>query len=742
MRTKFWYLLLMAFLSASVVTTVSCGDDNNDLPDEPELPEEPKDPDTPDNPQPPVITVTATMKDAEVKGTVTDTEGNPLSGVNISSGETQTVTDDKGVFSFERIVSANGRFRFTFEKNGYFTITRSGVFQEDLSMQVVMQSKSGGAANTTSASFNSTQENTLIADGMKVAIPASALVTSDGRDYSGTVNADMLYLSPDNENFTTMMPGGDMAAVRMDRSDATLVSYGMVEVSLSDASGNSLQLKEGSKSEMTFPIPDSMKDNPPPTIPLWYFNEEAGVWVEEGIATLKRDVYVGSVNHFSWHNLDVAEERVTIKGKVTDCKGRPVSRTMVTVDQTSGMTNSDGNYQVYVPANTPVTVTVKSEDYNSYIPEVRVSVQGRAGGTTVENVNLELPCVPVISGQITNSCSELVGAYVWAEYTVNGKTVTTTPVWTTGDGKFEIRIPGNSGKATLWVRTATGEEMSRQLELTGEDLIITGLEICEDFEEGSLSIMAEDGSIIVLPWISEESQAVVMDNAMIFGYEGFSANIENFSGSGEYTGIAVYYSNDNAVIFEDMTFVFETSDKGGYDVTVTGTGQMFSGTGEMINASITGKVYLPAVIVMVEMRNVGSWSDVGMSSSIPEMPVPIDYLIKVDYQGINAKLASLGYKNKTDEDYDSVKSVLDKAGYEIVTQETTSGSGGKAIAYRKDDNYFIIEYNPQGYSDMEDCKLVVIISEGYSKIQGAPDLTETRAVVSKRHNLKSIFKFK
>lgn len=633
MKTKFWYLLLMAFLSISMATMTGCSDDDKDLPDEPEpeVPVIPDKPDEPDDPKPPVITVTVTMKDADVEGSVTDTEGNPLSGVNISSGETQTVTNDMGLFTFERIASANGRFRFTFEKNGYFTVTRSGLFQDKLSLQIVMQSKNDGATNTTSTTFTPTEENTLKADGMEVAIPASSLVTADGKDYSGTVKADMLYLSPDNENFTTMMPGGDMAAVRMDESDATLISYGMVEVSLSDASGNSLQLKEGSKSEMTFPIPESMKNNPPPTIPLWYFNEEAGVWVEEGTATLKGDVYVGSVSHFSWHNLDVPEDRVTIKGRVTDCQNRPIPRTLVTVDQTSALTNSDGSYWVYVPANTPVTVTVKSEDYNFYSPEVSVSVPGQPGASTVENVNLELPCIPVISGQITNSCSELVGAYVWVEYTLNGKDVKTTPVWTTADGKFELRIPGNSGKATLWVQTATGDRMSREFELTGSDLVITGLEICEEFDDSSLTITMEGGGSIVVPWVSEKAMGMVVDKELLITCaDFFMADIPEFSGSGEYTGMAAYYSLNAVGNFEFANFIIATSDKGGYDVTITGTGQIYAGTG-LSNASITGKVYLPNVLTVSEAENVTQWSDVGLSAAMPQMPLPIDKMLKLNF---------------------------------------------------------------------------------------------------------------
>lgn len=726
MKTKFWYLLLITFLSFSIATMTGCSDDEKDLPDEPDPelpidPDEPDDPDNPDDPKPPVITVTVTMKDAEVEGSVTDTEGKPLANVNISSGETQTVTNDMGLFTFERIASANGRFRFTFEKNGYFTVTRSGLFQDKLSLQVVMQSKGGGATNATSATFTSTEESTLKADGMEVAIPASSLVTADGKDYSGTVKADMLYLSPDNENFTTMMPGGDMAAVRMDESDATLISYGMVEVSLSDASGNSLQLKDGSKSEMTFPIPESMKNNPPPTIPLWYFNEEAGVWVEEGTATLQGDVYVGSVSHFSWHNLDVPEDRVTIEGRVTDCKNRPVPRTMVTVDQTSALTDSDGKYWVYVPANTPVTVTVKSEDYNFYSPEVSVSVPGHPGGSTVENVNLELPCIPVISGQITNSCSELVGAYVWVEYTLNGKDMKTTPIWTTDDGRFELRIPGSSGKATLWVQTAAGDKMSREFELTGADQVITGLEICEEFEDSSLTITMEGGGSTVISWVAEKAIGMVSDNTLAISCsQVFMAEIQEFSGPGEYTGMAAYYSLNAVGSFENANFIIAASGNGGYDVTVTGTGQAYVGTG-LTNASITGKVYLPNVLTLSRAENVTQWSDAGLSAVMPQMPLPIDKMLKIALEGTNVRAVELGYREKTEADYNAVKNLLTGAGFTLVAPEAVDDiTGVKEIAYRKDDNYGIIGYYPQGDtdSDMEDCKLVVFLCEGYSKMQG------------------------
>ncbi len=702
MKTKFWYLLMLGFLSFSVVAT-SCSDEDEEIV-QPTPPDEPDKPDKPDVPKPPEINVTVTMKEATVEGMVTDIDGLPLTGVNISSGDAQTTTDDKGWFSFERIASANGRFVFTFKKDGYFTVTRSGAFKDNLSLQVVMQGKNSGD-NVVSTSFTATAENTLKADGMEVVIPASALVTASGEAYTGTVKADMLYLSPDNENFTTMMPGSDMAAIRTDRSDATLISYGMVEVSLTDDSGNPLQLKEGNQSEMTYPIPESMKDNPPPTIPLWYFNEEAGVWVEEGVATLKGDVYVGSVSHFSWHNLDVAEERVTIKGKVTDCQGRPVSRVLVTVDQTSDITNSDGSYSVYVPANTPVTVTVKSEDYYSYSPAASVPVAGQPGGTTVDNINLELPCTPVVSGRILNSCGELTVASIWCEYTLNGKSCTTIPVWTdVTTGNFTFRLPMTvTGKGIIHVQPVGGSEITKEVTLTGGDLTVN-IELCQDIEttDNVLTISRPDGEVI-RAFSIDVSQA-------IFGVaEGTLAYVAPLLESGSFIlGIENY--SDDVKVYEDATAVMyaassETdlygfsSEKARVDVlsrtdssikmSVSATGQYFDMNGTEAQAFLTGTVTGEFKISSGYRTNVTDWSSLACARAIPQLLLPID-LVAVITVPMLGEVEALYYKGSVTE-VDRISKILTDAGFSLMSEE----GDGKSTITRSymDDNWSMISIN-------------------------------------------------
>jgi len=57
----------------------------------------------------------------------------------------------------------------------------------------------------------------------------------------------------------------------------------MVNVNLTDNSGKPLQLKGDAPAEVTYPIPKGMESNPPASIPLWHFDEEKGIWMEDGV---------------------------------------------------------------------------------------------------------------------------------------------------------------------------------------------------------------------------------------------------------------------------------------------------------------------------------------------------------------------------------------------------------------------------------------------------------------------------
>jgi len=269
--------------------------------------------DKPDKPDDPSANMTALT----LKGFVNDINGNPMSGVKVTTGTASVTTNGKGEYQFSEAEVINNRAVMRFEKEGYFTLTRSLKKRDELIIPAVLCRK-GNSDISTEITFDASKGGILKVGGMKVDIPASAVVRADGSAYSGTVNADMLYLEPNYDAFSDMMPGGDLKAIGVSGSEVSIISYGMVNVLLADDAGNPLQLKSGSPADVTYPIPAKMETNAPATMPFWHFDEKKGIWIEDGVATRQGNVYVGKANHFSWHNLDKYSKTATFYINLTD----------------------------------------------------------------------------------------------------------------------------------------------------------------------------------------------------------------------------------------------------------------------------------------------------------------------------------------------------------------------------------------------------------------------------------------
>jgi uncharacterized protein (TIGR02145 family) len=104
----------------------------------------------------------------------------------------------------------------------------------------------------------------------------------------------------------------------------------------------------------------------------------------------------------------------TVMGKVTDCNDAPIPSVTVTGyltgDEAStsitASTDSNGDYSLQFPANSDVTITVKSSDYANYSSEVSYAINGVSGGSVVQQP-VKLPCVAV-----ANACGTY-DEYVW-----------------------------------------------------------------------------------------------------------------------------------------------------------------------------------------------------------------------------------------------------------------------------------------------------------------------------------------
>ncbi len=121
------------------------------------------------------------------------------------------------------------------------------------------------------------------------------------------VTGTVTYLDPAAD--LSSMPGGDLLALpaNSDPNSAPvpLETYGMMEFDLRDQNGNEVHQLNGN-AEVCMAAGSGLQSGD--TVPLWYYDEERGLWIEEGQGTVQnRDgqlMICGNVTHFTWWNYD------------------------------------------------------------------------------------------------------------------------------------------------------------------------------------------------------------------------------------------------------------------------------------------------------------------------------------------------------------------------------------------------------------------------------------------------------
>lgn len=520
-KLNFW-LVASLFVGGLALTACSSSDDNVvNGGSQPVI--------TPGTPVNPV-----NMKMSALSGFVKDTYGDPLPGVTVTSGTESTRTDAQGGFVLDKVNTKSGRTVVKFEKSGYNEIIRAAENLDGDVWEVVMTHQY--SENVLNDYYSSQNERTATVQNMQVDLQGQGYVKDDGtgETFSGYVNSTVQYLNPDDENFAEMMPGGDLAAVRSAENgggECQLISYGMTKVDLTDSeTGNKLQLKEGKPATLTFPVPEKFKDDKPTTIPLWSFNEETGLWEEEGYATYDatNDVYVGTVKHFSWVNLDVPEVRVRLKITVKDDKGNLIPGIKVDIDaQKNVTTNNKGEVSTYVPKNTEFYVTVHSEDYANYAG-MEPMVVGPLSSD--KSITITLPTVAHVSGKVVNMGEGNNVATVWIEY--NGKE--TKKMHTDVDGQFYIIAPADyKGEAKLKVRGADGRIKTAEITLDGEDHAYT-VNFQSDINAGGKGTFKYNGKTYDFTFgevsVDRGGGAVIIGNSFYAetGYPGEDEEMDGF----------------------------------------------------------------------------------------------------------------------------------------------------------------------------------------------------------------------
>lgn len=679
---------------AMVIALAACSDN----PEQVEVGPEPDPDPIPEYPNEPVVNEKVEMVSQMVVGFVRDADGNALSGVTVTTGNQRIMTDNNGFFYFQEIGSVSERGVFRFSKEGYFDIVRS-FEQTREQFDVVMYAKGNGTI-TASETFTASEGKDVEVSGMKVEIPASSLVDESGNTYSGQVQMDMIYMDPNNEHFADMMPGGDLTAIRSDNSSVQLVSYGMVGVNLTGSDGKELQLKEGEQSTVTFPVPEGMGDDAPETIPLWHFNENAGVWVESGEAVRQGNEYVGTVGHFSYWNLDTPGNRLVVNGLVIDELGNPITGVRVHIGQQTVYTDMEGRFGAYVPVGVDnIKMYVDPNDYPTGGKHIFDLGNDIIDGNPPRpdkpiEPKLILKCLPRLMAQIVNDEGPVT---VWANIKEGTRPLTTKFC---NRGYFCQYYPLvykelNPGVLTIEDFLTYEELYSTEVQFTGVDIDLGVINISsKTWLGGTLNVryVGKDlrirtANIDVPPVNSQSGIMIIDDEFYATSMADTSEDAFDMLLSG-YSSTRTTYNNVFALVWEGgLGFSSETlsasiveEDNELFRINLSGRGafvdedsQVYDENAELASAEIV----MPLLFQGKRNMQVSSWAELNLPDFAPQALSLPDMAIIAERGNMCEQGGMLYYKGISYQDY------LDLA--ESIKQE------GK-VDYYFEDNYTSGDY--------------------------------------------------
>jgi hypothetical protein len=349
-----------------------------------------------------------TTTSSSASGFVTDENELPVKNATVQVGNFTTTTDKYGFFEAKNVQVVRTAAVVSITKTGYFkgiktytaTTNKAAFFRIKL------------IPKTVAGTFNATAGGAVtMPSGLSINFPASAIVnTSTNAPYTGTVNVAAFYINPTAADINRIMPG-DLRGLNTGGEIKLLTSFGMAAVELTGAAGEQLQIATGKKASLTMPVPSSLGASAPATIPLWSFDENNGLWKQEGVATKTGNTYVGDVSHFSFWNCDVPNNFVQFNCTVVNTVGQPVQNALVKISLVSnplvaayGYTDSSGYVQGAVPNNAQLKLEVFNSNncLNSVFSQTftTTNVNVAYGNVTINTITN----LAILNGSVTN-CS-------------------------------------------------------------------------------------------------------------------------------------------------------------------------------------------------------------------------------------------------------------------------------------------------------------------------------------------------
>ncbi len=515
---------------------------------------------------------------ADFGGIVMIESGQPLENVEIRIGDLTTTTDENGVFLIRDAKVLERKAYIKATKANFFNGSRTMVVQEGKLHNVRIQLMRKG----TIGSFESANGGVIEFEGVELTFPTEGVKLKSGGSYSGEVFVQATHLDPNDDATFERMPG-DLRGIREDGSQAVLGTYGMMAVELSGANGEELQVADGTEVTVKTPVPAGFGATAPATIPLWHFDEEEGMWIEEGEAILDGDFYIGTVSHFSFWNHDFPYPLVNIKGRVLDKDGNPLQNIRVKIQVVGekfagfGPTNDDGYFCGLIPKDYELEISIFG--YNPCGGDVLYEANL---GTFTEDVTLaDIVIDPdptvsrtvSLSGRLINCDDEPVtNGYV----RVNIGRLQYTIFVDDMDGTFEFTTVTCDPSIDLTVKGTDLDKLKTadsQTFTVSDDVMTGDVRVCDDLDEFMEYTLDSNPKVTIPDFDMGPDGGITYVNAGLDSFMRIGFNVEAvgvlgtfpilvFQGTTSSLSVNQYWNPADVTV--QVTFTQYDTDPGGY----------------------------------------------------------------------------------------------------------------------------------------------------------------------------------
>lgn len=341
---------------------------------------------------------------------VTNIQGNPIENAEVHIYGNKLLTNKYGIADFKNIeLDNNGTFvraikdSYLFGSDKFFP---SGTNNYTVIRMLPIENLKVFDSNN-SVSIE-------IENGGLIDFTSGSLIDNQGQTYLGQTKMSSYGINSTEINFDKIIPGS-LFGIAKNGNSKIIEMYSCVSIHLTKPSSEILSLKSGKTAKISFPILSSDLTNLPANLPMWYFDEMLGNWVEEGTAKLVNNHYEAEVSHFSFWACGNAYELIDFSIEIESSNGLPAEFLQVDFKLNTyvykGLTDAKGKVSGKLPRSEDLTITLSTSNCN--VPLYESSVLTGENGLILDKIILDKD-ITLISGKIlcmgteTNAGSILV----------------------------------------------------------------------------------------------------------------------------------------------------------------------------------------------------------------------------------------------------------------------------------------------------------------------------------------------